>query len=277
MRKSLIAAVGAASLWNLMNAPSAFAERNICNTYYDRCIAKGTDWAECLIRQDKCLGELERERALKQKPDAISGADPKTPPRGEKPGTDGSPGKGGKRASTDPSGWNGKYTTVVIRDKAGTHTFTVKQGVPIEIGLMVLGPDGAKHHIWDPNLGKQLEALGVPAYANDNAAREAFAKARAAAGQTAGGTKTTTRGDGSKIDQTTLNGFGAGTKKIPGGGGATTIGVSASGGAAPGAMMSHGAATPPKTTASQAATAIAIPKPAMSLSPVSNNNRRQLQ
>lgn len=185
---------------------------------------------------------------------------PPLPPSGPK-----GKGKGGKFAG-DESGWNGKYTTVVLRDQTGTHTITVKQGVPIELGLMVLGPNGAKYHVWDLKLAAQLEALGLTVvYANDNTARQAYAQAKAKA-EASGGKKVTTRGDGSKIEQTTLNGGGANTKSLGSRNNVT------------GAGSDKGVAfTPPRTTASPASTNVGIVKPTVIPGPVSNNNKRQQQ
>lgn len=94
-------------------------------------------------------------------------------PRGDGKGTD-------KVIANDPNrGWNGQYTTVVVTDGRGTNTYTVKQGVPIENGQMILAPNGASYHVWDPELAKQLKAAGVgAAYANPAAAKNEYAVAR---------------------------------------------------------------------------------------------------
>jgi hypothetical protein len=88
-------------------------------------------------------------------------------------------GKGKVVAANPNSGWNGQYTTVVIQDGRGTSTYTVKQGVPIENGQMILAPNGARYHVWDPELGRQLKAAGVnAAYANPASAKNEYALAR---------------------------------------------------------------------------------------------------
>jgi hypothetical protein len=98
-------------------------------------------------------------------------------PRGDGKGTD--DGKG-KVIANDPSrGWNGQYTTVVVPDGRGTRTYTVKQGVPIENGQMILAPNGVRYNVWDPELAKQLKAAGVDAaYANPASAKNEYALAR---------------------------------------------------------------------------------------------------
>jgi hypothetical protein len=98
-------------------------------------------------------------------------------PRGDGKGWD--DGKG-KVITNDPNrGWNGQYTTVVVPDGRGTRTYTVKQGVPIENGQMILAPNGAKYNVWDPELARQLKAAGVDAaYANPAAAKNEYALAR---------------------------------------------------------------------------------------------------
>jgi len=94
-------------------------------------------------------------------------------PRGDGKGTD-------KVIANDPNqGWNGQYTTVVVTDGRGASTYTVKQGVPIENGQMILAPNGASYHVWDPELAKQLKAAGVgAAYANPAAAKNEYALSR---------------------------------------------------------------------------------------------------
>lgn len=90
-------------------------------------------------------------------------------------------GAGGKEiiAKDATPGWNGEYTTVVVAEGRGTRTYTVKQGVPIENGQMILAPNGIKYHVWDPELGRQLKAAGVnAAYANPAAAKNEYALAR---------------------------------------------------------------------------------------------------
>jgi hypothetical protein len=136
---------------------------------------------------------------------------------------------------------------------------------------MVLGPNGAKYHIWDLKLATQLEALGLTVvYANENAARNAYAKAKAQADTSAdGGKKITTRGDGSKIDPATLNGSGANIKSLSSKSGITALGAASAGGSA--------TATPPRTTASPTPTNVGVAKPTIIPGPVSNNNRRQQQ
>jgi hypothetical protein len=98
-------------------------------------------------------------------------------PRGDGKGTD--DGKG-KAIANDPNrGWNGQYTTVVVPDGRGTRTYTVKQGVPIENGQMILAPNGVRYQVWDPELARQLKAAGVDAaYANPAAAKNEYALAR---------------------------------------------------------------------------------------------------
>ncbi|MDH2406016.1 hypothetical protein QCM77_39895 [Bradyrhizobium sp. SSUT18] len=82
-------------------------------------------------------------------------------------------------AKDSTPGWNGQYTTVVVRDGRGTSTYTVKQGVEIENGQMILAPNGASYHVWDPELGRQLKAAGVDAaYANPATAKNEYALAR---------------------------------------------------------------------------------------------------
>lgn len=94
-------------------------------------------------------------------------------PRGDGKGTD-------KVIGKDASpGWNGEYTTVVVTDGRGTSTYRVKQGVPIENGQMILAPNGASYHVWDPELARQLKAAGVnAAYANPAAAKNEYALSR---------------------------------------------------------------------------------------------------
>lgn len=94
-------------------------------------------------------------------------------PRGDGKGTD-------KVIANDPNrGWNGQYTTVVVTDGRGTSTYSVKQGVPIENGQMILAPNGASYHVWDPELARQLKAAGVnAAYANPAAAKNEYALSR---------------------------------------------------------------------------------------------------
>lgn len=94
-------------------------------------------------------------------------------PRGDGKGTD-------KVIGKDASpGWNGQYTTVVVTDGRGTSTYSVKQGVPTENGQMILAPNGASYHVWDPELARQLKAAGVnSAYANPAAAKNEYALAR---------------------------------------------------------------------------------------------------
>ncbi|WP_143198333.1 hypothetical protein [Bradyrhizobium sp. AS23.2] len=88
-------------------------------------------------------------------------------------------GKGGGKTASDGATWNGEYTTVVVTDSAGTSTYRVKQGVPIENGQMILAPNGASYHVWDPELARQLKAAGVnAAYANPAAAKNEYALAR---------------------------------------------------------------------------------------------------
>jgi len=100
---------------------------------------------------------------------------PFKPGRGTKTGDKG---KGGGVVADDP-GWNGQYTTVVVTDGAGTSTYRVKQGVPIENGQMILAPNGVRYPVWDPDLAKQLKAAGVDAaYANPAAAKNEYALAR---------------------------------------------------------------------------------------------------
>jgi hypothetical protein len=121
-------------------------------------------------------------------------------------------------------------------------------------------------------LGTQLEALGLTVvYANDNTAREAYAKAKAQAeAATGGGKKVTTRGDGSKIDQATLNGSGANTKGLLAGGkaGGTALSAPSVGGTV-GAKPPR-AAMPPIITNTGVVKPVAIPGPV-------SNNRRQAQ
>ena len=273
MREVLIFALGLTMLGTIAHVTPASAEKKRCDQQYDTC-RKGTKAGsdaefKCTVKFNSCVMN---PHANPFKPfrsctpgrgcrDAGDTGDGKTRSKPSK-------GKGGKFAG-DESGWNGKYTTVVIRDKTGTLTITVKQGVPTEIGLMVLGPDGAKHHIWDPKLGAQLEALGLTVvYANDNTARAAYAKAKAQAeASTGGGKKVTTRGDGSKIGQATLNGNGANTKSLSFRSGTTALGAARTGGSA--------TAAPPRTTAAPAPTNAGVARPTIIPGPVSNNNRRQ--
>ena len=64
-------------------------------------------------------------------------------------------------------------------DGRGTRTYTVKQGVPIENGQMILAPNGVRYQVWDPELARQLKAAGVDAaYANPAAAKNEYALAR---------------------------------------------------------------------------------------------------
>ena len=98
-------------------------------------------------------------------------------PRGDGKGND--DGKGKVIAADPDHGWNGQYTTVVVPDARGTSTYTVKQGVPIENGQMILAPNGASYHVWDPELARQLKAAGVnAAYANPASAKNEYALAR---------------------------------------------------------------------------------------------------
>jgi hypothetical protein len=91
-------------------------------------------------------------------------------------------GAGGKDkiiAKDSSPGWNGQYTTVVVTEGRGTRTYTVKQGVPIENGQMIMAPNGASYHVWDPELARQLKAAGVDAaYANPATAKNEYALAR---------------------------------------------------------------------------------------------------
>jgi hypothetical protein len=276
MRKVVIFAVSFMTLGIIAHVTPASAEKKRCDAQYAKC-TKGTKAGsdaefQCTVKFNNCVmsrssnpfGPFRSCTPGRGCRDAGDTGDGKTRSKPSK-------GKGSKFAD-DGGGWNGKYTTVVIRDKTGTYTITVKQGVPTEIGLMVLGPDGAKHHIWDLKLAAQLEALGLTVvYANDNTAREAYAKAKARMdAAVGGGKKITTRGDGSKIDQATLNGSGANTKGLLAGGKA--------GGTALNATKTDGAAAkPPRTATSPTTTNTGVVKPVVIPGPVSNNNRRQAQ
>jgi hypothetical protein len=275
MRKVLILALGLTILGITAHVTPASAEKKRCDKQYDACmkgVGTGSDaHFKCTVKFNNCqmnpyANPFKPGRSCTQGKGCRDTGDTGDGKSHGKP----SKGKGSKFAG-DESGWNGKYTTVVIRDKAGTHTITVKQGVPIELGLMVLGPNGAKYHIWDLKLAAQLEALGLTVvYANDNTAREAYAKAKAQADASAnGGKKITTRGDGSKIDPATLNGSGANIKSLSSKSGITALGAASAGGSA--------TATPPRTTASPTPTNVGVAKPTIIPGPVSNNNRRQQQ
>lgn len=267
---TLLALVGA-----LAFAQPASAEKN-CDKKWAKCM----DNADYAAGVSKKLGEKAYARCESNV--LICRVSGYWPPTGEKmppgpPIKDADPappkdpkakGKGGKFAGGE-SGWNGKYTSIVIRDGRGTRVLTFKQGVPVEYGLMVLAPNGVRYHVWDLKLAAQLESLGVNfAYANDNTAREVFAKAKAEADANAR-KKIAARGERRKVDQAIGNDSGLPKK-----------GMNVESRATPVRATSPGANTPAgpiRTATSPGATSAGAAKPVMILAPGSGNSKRQPQ
>jgi hypothetical protein len=157
----------------------AFAEPENCSARFNYCIrggAKMASFGACSKAEKACEGR-NIEKGYKSRDDVKGrGAEGKETSKG---------GKGGGKSTSDGVTGNGKTTTVVVTDGTGTHTYTVKQGVPIENGQMILAPNGARYHIWDPELGRQLEKAGLVdgkgnaiAYANPKTAKNEYALAR---------------------------------------------------------------------------------------------------
>src|SRR4051812_20918575 len=114
-------------------SPSAFAEQfEDCSGKYNNCTRNGTasDSHEALC--NKLEHACERRNIDK-------GAKSRTDIAGD--GRVGKAPKDSKDAKQDAT-WNGQYTNVVVTDSTGTHTYRVKQGVPIENGQLILAPNG---------------------------------------------------------------------------------------------------------------------------------------
>lgn len=150
----------------------AVAEPENCSARFNYCIRNGEKLASstpCSKAEHACESR-NRERGYKGNDVQGRGTEGKETNTG---------GKGGGKAASDGATWNGEYTTVVVTDNAGTSTYRVKQGVPIENGQLILAPNGASYHVWDPELAKQLKAAGVnAAYANPAAAKNEYALSR---------------------------------------------------------------------------------------------------
>lgn len=148
------------------------AEPENCSARFNYCIRNGEKMASfnaCNRAEIACAGR-NRERGYKGNDVHGRGTEGKETNTG---------GKGGGKTAPDSATWNGEYTTVVVTDNAGTSTYSVKQGVPIENGQMILAPNGASYHVWDPELARQLKAAGVnAAYANPAAAKNEYALSR---------------------------------------------------------------------------------------------------
>ncbi|UPK33533.1 hypothetical protein IVB18_35810 [Bradyrhizobium sp. 186] len=157
----------------------AFAEPENCSARFNHCIRDGEKLASfgaCNIAEKACENR-NRKRGYEGEDVRGRGAGGKETNKG---GTGGGKGNGKGVIDDDPNrGWNGQYTTVVVTDGAGTSTYTVKQGVPTENGQMILAPNGARYHVWDPELARQLKAAGVnAAYANPATAKNEYALRR---------------------------------------------------------------------------------------------------
>ncbi|QQO33796.1 hypothetical protein JJC00_35800 [Bradyrhizobium diazoefficiens] len=150
----------------------ALAEPENCSARFNHCIRDGEklgSFNACNRAEKACQG---RNRDRGYKGNEVQG-------RGTEGKEKNTGGKGGGKTASDGATWNGEYTTVVVTDNAGTSTYTVKQGVPIENGQMILAPNGASYHVWDPELARQLKAAGVnAAYANPAAAKNEYALSR---------------------------------------------------------------------------------------------------
>lgn len=125
----------------------------------------------CMKKSDKSF-----EKNVKEHPERRQGDAPRGPsPKGK-----------GVVADNPDANWNGKYTAVVTIDGRGASSYTVKQGVPIENGQQILGPDGNRYHnVWDTNLAEQLTKLGIVdekgnpvAYTNPLTAQKHYDQAR---------------------------------------------------------------------------------------------------
>jgi hypothetical protein len=178
MRKFLMIALGLTSLGAFTHVPSALAETKSCSGDASRCSSKckgGICEAKCEATFKACVDKAYSDN-LKNRNKYGRDDSPFKPGRGTKTGDKS---KGGVVADDPNKGWNGQYTKVVVTDGAGTHTYTVKQGVPIENGQMILAPNGASYHVWDPELARQLKAAGVnAAYANPATAKNEYALGR---------------------------------------------------------------------------------------------------
>lgn len=150
----------------------ALAEPENCSARFNHCIRDGeklSSFNACNRAEQACEG---RNRDRGYKGNDVQG-------RGKEGNEKNTGGKGGDKTASDGATWNGEYTTVVVTDNAGTSTYRVKQGVPIENGQMILAPNGASYHVWDPELARQLKAAGVnAAYANPAAAKNEYALSR---------------------------------------------------------------------------------------------------
>ncbi|WP_027535793.1 hypothetical protein [Bradyrhizobium sp. WSM3983] len=155
-----------------VSTQQALAEPENCSARFNHCIRDGEklgSFNACNKAEHACESR-NTERGYKGNDVKGRGAEGKEKNTG---------GKGGGKTASDGATWNGEYTTVVVTDNAGTSTYTVKQGVPIENGQMILAPNGASYHVWDPELARQLKAAGVnAAYANPAAAKNEYALSR---------------------------------------------------------------------------------------------------
>ena len=157
----------------------AFAEPENCAARFNHCIRNGDKLASftpCSKAERSCENR-NRKKGYTSDYD-VKGHRP------EGKETD-KGGKGGGKSASDGVTGNGKTTTVVVTDGTGTHQYTVRQGVPIENGQMILAPNGVRYNVWDPELGRQLEKAGLVdgkgsaiAYANPKTAKNEYALAR---------------------------------------------------------------------------------------------------